>query len=282
MYTAIFRPAFCFSASALLSLVLLVTSGGVEASVNNRAHMRGAQVREARELYARGHYTEAARIYESIPKTTPEFLRTREELAWSYLRAEDFDRLRGLLPHLNSELVPLRWRLEGRVLRSMLLLQECQYDEVRNEINRYITEMTPLARSVDQNIKASKTRTKKRLQARHVKNTPNIAYWRALRSEIQESIFKMKFVKMELRSRLVMLTREQVSGERLHDQKAEVIVAPKSHEQIYPVTTEFWADEVFEARGTGQSACAGLHKVALVHPTKDSASEDSESKTVTQ
>ncbi len=199
------------------------------------------KVSAARKLYKDGEYAKAAEIYAAVDMESQDYLRTREELAWSYLRAGDWSKLRGTLTHLNSTIVPLRWRLEGRVMSAMLHLRECQYEKVHEDMKAYQAEMTPFVRKV----------------SRELTRSTNKAYWQALQAEISESLLKMKFVKMELRSRLVMLTRQQVvDGQTTADLNTKV---PKDA-QTFPITTdELWVDEVFQARGDGNQVCAQIH-----------------------
>jgi len=196
---------------------------------------------QARELYKKGEYAKAAGYYERIPQDHKDYLRTREELAWTYLRAGDWTRLRGVLAHLNTELVPLRWRLEGRVMASMIHLRECQYGEVKKQMALFQQELGPLVKKID-------------AQAPKSAHGP---YWAALKEEVAEAMLKMKFVKMELRSRLVMLTREQVvdpqSTKGLND---EVAVDG----QTFPLDEDVWVDELFLARGSGRGACKEIHQ----------------------
>lgn len=199
------------------------------------------KVSQARKLYKQGEYVKAAEIYANLDVESKDYLRTREELAWSYLQAGDWSKLRGTLTHLNSKLVPLRWRLEGRVMSAMLHLRDCQYEKVKEDMKIYQEEMLPFVRKV----------------SREVTRSSNKGYWRALNAEVSESLLKMKFVRMELRSRLVMLSREQiVEGQSTADQNSQV---PKDA-QIFPIRSEeLWADEVFQARGDGNSVCAQIH-----------------------
>lgn len=208
------------------------------------------KMEEARGAYERGDYDRAARAYEAVPVSEPEYLRTREELAWSYLRGEEWSRLRGILPHLNSKLVPMRWRLEGRVLSAMMYLRDCQYEEVKNDIEMFQYEMAGLSRKLEAKARSGR----------------NAHYWNALRNEVEEAVFKMKFVKVELRSRLVLLTRDQMhEGRPVETNKGERIAA---NALVYPVDREFWADELFKARGEGRSSCAAVHK-----PTKEKVTQ---------
>lgn len=198
------------------------------------------KVSAARKLYKDGKYAEAAEIYANLDQESQDYLRTREELAWSYLRAGDWSKLRGTLSHLNSSLVPLRWRLEGHVMSAMLHLRECQYEKVKEDMNAYQTEMAPFVKKV----------------SRELTRSSNKEFWKALNDEVAESLLKMKFVRMELRSRLVMLTRQQVvDGQSTKDQNAAI---PKDA-QTYPLGDDLWVDEVFQARGDGNAVCAQIH-----------------------
>ena len=199
----------------------------------------------ARDLYKKGQYAKAAAIYQAIDRDAPDFLRTREELAWSYLRAGDWSQLRGVLAHLNTDLVPLRWRLEGRVMSAMLHLRECQYEKVTKELTLFQTEMAPLVRAV----------------VEQADNSSHKGYWRALKEEVAEALLKMKFVKLELRSRLVMLNREQVvDGQSTQGLNDKIPVAM----QTFPLNDDLWVDEIFHARGTGTGACEEIHKAKVI------------------
>lgn len=199
------------------------------------------KVSAARKLYKDGEYSKAAEIYANLDHESADYLRTREELAWSYLQAGDWSKLRGTLTHLNSTIIPLRFRLEGRVMSAMLHLRECQYEKVREDMKAYQAEMTPFVKKVTRELTRSK----------------NKAYWQALNDEISESLLKMKFVRMELRSRLVMLTRQQVvDGQGTGDLNTKI---PDDF-QTFPIDNdELWVDEVFQARGDGNSVCAAIH-----------------------
>lgn len=198
----------------------------------------------ARKLYKDGQYLKAASVYEAIDMDGADYLRSREELAWSYLRAGEWTKLRGVLAHLNSNLVPLRWRLEGRVMSAMLHLRDCQYEKVKEEIAQFQQEMGPFIRKVN----------------RSAQKSENKGYWQALQSEAGEAVFKMKFVRMELRSRLVMLTREQV----VEPQSTKGLSAKlPTNAQTFPLGKDLWADEIFMARGDGSPVCADIHKTKV-------------------
>jgi hypothetical protein len=204
------------------------------------------ELSEARALFNAGDYTKAARVYESIPTNAAEYLRSREELAWTYLQAEDWTRLRGVLPHLNTPMVPLRFRLEGRVLAAMMHLKDCRYEDVKTEIQKFQQETGRIASTVD----------------RKKSGSENTEYWRALDSEVREAIFKMRFVKMELRSRLVMLSRDQAVAGQTSKEAGGAKLA--SNAQTYPDNGDVWSDEIFKVRGSGESACPQIHSAKVI------------------
>ncbi len=196
---------------------------------------RNAQLlAEARAAYANGDFKGAIAKFEALPQTASQFLRSREELAWAYLRADKMDRLRGLLAHLNSKAVPMRMRLEGRVLSAMLYLRDCQYERSRFEIEAFQAEMSQLAKTVERNQRASASKP----------------YWNALGAEMSEAILKMRFVKMELRSRLIMLDRGQTLAAAPSPVRKEPIKVA-ANTQVFPMNGEIWQDEIFRARGMG-------------------------------
>ncbi|MGE4130377.1 MAG: tetratricopeptide repeat protein [Bdellovibrionales bacterium] len=224
MCTAICRLVCFFSLLGISTQALAVTR----------------QVSVARKLYKEGQYQKAAEIYAGIDSDSRDYLRTREELAWSYLRAGDWAQVRGVLAHLNSTLVPLRFRLEGRVMAAMLHLRDCQYEAVKSEMDKFQEEMRPFVRTV----------------TRMSRKSDNRDYWLALRSEVDEALFKMKFVRMELRGRLLLLSRNQiVEGQST----APLVEELPTRTQTFPITDELWVDELFRARGEGISACVDLH-----------------------
>lgn len=203
-----------------------------------------SHITQARELYKKGEYAKAASVYEKIDQDHKDYLRTREELAWSYLRAGEWTKLRGLLAHLNTNLVPLRWRLEGRVMSAMIHLRECQYEKVKEQMAEFQKEMAPFIKQVD--TQASRSAFG--------------GYWGALKEEVAEAMLKMKFVKMELRSRLVMLGREQVVDAQSTKGSNDKIPSGK---QTFPLDEDLWVDEVFLAQGSGTGACKEIHKAKV-------------------
>jgi RecG-like helicase len=136
--------------------------------------------------------------------------------------------------------------LSGKAKKHLLgfQLNNPLYEKVKDEVALFQQEMGPFIRKV----------------SRSAQKSENKAYWQALQAEAGEAVFKMKFVRMELRSRLVMLTREQV----VEPQSTKGLTSKLPTEaQTFPVGKDLWADEIFMARGEGNPVCAEIHKTKV-------------------
>jgi hypothetical protein len=196
----------------------------------------------ARISFQKQNYKDAALYYEHLSKNDSNYLKTREELAWSYMHLGDWSRLRGLLIHLNTELVPLPYRLEGRVLAAISALKECQYDEVEVEIKKFQNEIFPLAKN------------------------------QSLRPLVSEAVTKMQYVRLEFLSQLQMLQKLQKKQDLLAstnrvadigDEASRAIIqrAEDRNQLVFPVQkNDVWVDELFELRSLSASECDRLQK----------------------
>lgn len=197
--------------------------------------------------YQKGDFAGAIKSYEAIPRSSEDFIRSREELGWAYLRQGDLGALRGLLAHLNSDLVPLENRLEGRVLSAISYLKQCQYDGVKAELQEFQKELLPLAKNLETGGKKS---------AR-------------LKPLVTEAVLKMRYVKLELLSQLQWLeklkTKPDVLGKQdqvadLSDEQAKKIAKAADSKQIYPVNKDVWVDELFKVRALSNTECESLQR----------------------
>jgi hypothetical protein len=201
----------------------------------------------ARSLYEKGNYKEAIKSFEAIPRDSGNYLMSREELGWAYFMAGDYGSLRGLLTHLNTDLVPLEQRLEGRVLSAMAYLKQCQYDDVKREVELFQNEMRPLAKQLDQNKKATKTK-----------------------ELASEAILKMRFVKLELLSQIQWLEKVKANPQVLakNNQVAEagtdttkqLLARSGKRQMVFPVGKDIWVDELFNVRALSNTECDALYR----------------------
>jgi len=224
---------------ASLFLLISIVSAGAHAGLS-----------EARQEYAKGEFKKAVVDYQSLAKNSPEYIQSREELAWTYLRLGDWGALRGILPHLNSPLIPLDWRLEGHVLAAISHLKACEYDQVRLEIQRFQTELSPYVQNLELSLKKS-PKSKRGLQRRAL---------------AKEAITKMRFVKVELESQLQQLKNSgreiKASDVPLVDSRQAAIISnfedKDQRNWVMAGGRDLWTDEVFRLRSVNASRCEGL------------------------
>jgi hypothetical protein len=234
------------------------------ASKNFNAHLVRGELREAeaalksspkdhlswgRLRYQKGDFAGAVKSYEAIPRSSGDFIKSREELGWAYLRQGDLGALRGLLTHLNSELVPLENRLEGRVLSAITYLKQCQYDGVKAELQEFQKELLPLAKTVESDPK--KTR---------------------LKSLVAEAVLKMRYVKLELLSQVQWLEKLKSKPDvlakhndtvNLDDEQTKKIAQVSRAKQVFPVNKDVWVDELFKVRALSNTECESLQRGKL-------------------
>jgi len=204
-------------------------------------------VQRARLAFQQKKYTEAIRLYRSIPDTDPAFLKTREELGWAYLQAGQWAELQGLARDLNTKLVPISQRLEGRVLSAISELRLCHYQEVQKEIQKFQTEMLSYAKSLERN--------------------PNSTAKNNQLKMVQEAVLKMKFVRLELLNQLrlvqVLNRSGELAGLKLASADSDSLAqSSRSQQMNFPVDESIWADEFLNKVSYQESSCANFQKGA--------------------
>ncbi len=197
-----------------------------------------------RVLYQSKDFLGAAAAYEKIAKTSLAYGRSRQELGWAYLRSGQHEKLRGLLLHLNTPLVPLENRLEGRVLAAYQNLLFCEDQSAQNEISKFQEELREYLKSDAQAVSDSTMRTRPFLQ-----------------KQINEAIEKMKFVRFEVDHQIYQAQKAKGKGESLAQRQwlEPAAIAPTLSPEVsrlsFPVHRELWSDEVFAVVGQGEGLC---------------------------
>lgn len=249
----------------------------------------------ARLKYQAGDFVEAVRYYEAIPKNSDDYVRSREELGWAYLRKGDWSGLRGLLAHLNTDLIPVEERLEGRVLSAISYLKQCHYDGVKREIQAFQQELAPLARKLDDlektkreaaparpdyftrqvaatvdRLKSEPGSDRELAESRRVLEREYARTWVQLKPLVTEAVLKMRYVKLELLSQLQWLEKMRGKGEVLtkNGQVADLdtesakaaIVKADSERLVFPVQKDIWVDELFNVRALATTECENLQQ----------------------
>jgi TolA-binding protein len=108
-----------------------------------------AQLSLGRVLFEVGKYDEAIAVYQEIPRESDSFPDSLYEMAWAYIRKQDFVRARNMTEIL--ELVAQNTTLEPDVdiLSGTLLLKLKKYEDANEQFNKVINKYAPVRDEID-------------------------------------------------------------------------------------------------------------------------------------
>lgn len=88
------------------------------------------QMRKARNLFAKGEYAEAEKIYNTIPKGTDLWLEAVEERGWTHFRRDNFEKALAQTKTLLSPQFVAAVNSEAFFLQSLAQLKICNYEGI--------------------------------------------------------------------------------------------------------------------------------------------------------
>ncbi len=103
----------------------------------------------ARFLFQAGMWDESESYLRKIPNSAPEFLPSREELAWILLRKGDVSQLRGELASLSTQASLEQFQPELPVVRAISNLKLCSYGAVQEDFESFARDYGSWARRID-------------------------------------------------------------------------------------------------------------------------------------
>lgn len=245
-----------------------------------------------RLLFQAGAMAEAKKYYELIPENSSYFLKARSEALWVYLTERDFSKAKGELATLELKLFDDKFYPEAYVISAMANVMLCQFTESRAAINRFIDVNKRWAKEIDFNLKKSnptpvsknftytnlekakislqnekKYFESKKMDSRFVKNInfelsdidqsmrkESLAQWSNQKIILETALYKMKFVKIELISRMrAVEMNTQIAGV---DEVSRQDAATARENQIsFPRKGPLWGDELFNISATVINKC---------------------------
>ena len=246
-----------------------------------------------RLLYQAGAMAESIRYYKLIPETSSYFLKARSEVLWAYLNERDFSKTKGELATLELKLLDDKFYPEAYVISAMANVMLCQFTESREAINRFININKKWAKEIDFNIKNENTIPvnnslfltnlnkaklslekekdyflEKNMENQYVKSIDNdledikksirseiISQWNNRKNILETALYKMKFVKIELISRM------RAAEMNMNIAQVDIIsrqdAAPTRKNQMrFPKKGPLWGDELFNMSATVINKCA--------------------------
>jgi hypothetical protein len=246
----------------------------------------------ARLLYQANAFAEASKYYDLIPESSQYFLKARSEALWIYLVERNFPKLKGELATLKLGLFDDKFYPEVHLASAMASVMVCEFVDSKQAINRFVQVNKNWVQQIDQNLKASNpaivetnffTANLERARGSLAKEIaelkkrelePNylnaleskldqvseayrleaVSQWKNRQKILEEALYKMKFVKVELitRMRKVALKMKQVESDEVSLYRA----APARDNQIsFPNDGVLWGDELFQMSAEVKNLC---------------------------
>lgn len=246
-----------------------------------------------RLLYQAGAMAEAKRYYELIPETSSYFLKARSEILWVYLNERDFSKTKGDLATLELKLFDDKFYPEAYVISAMANVMLCQFTDSREAINRFIKVNKKWVKEIDLNLnnenakpisknfylsnlekaKSSLEKEKVYFKSIHMENrfvktidtdldginksikTEILAQWNNRKNILETALYKMKFVKIELISRM-RAVEMNMNIAQLDVVSRQDAATARNNQMRFPKKGPLWGDELFNMSATVINKCA--------------------------
>jgi len=246
-----------------------------------------------RLLYQAKAFEQAAVYYKLVPQTSQYFLQARTEHLWVSLQTRDFSSAMGELATLKLPIFEDRFYPEVFVVSAIGHTMLCEFTDARESINRFISTNKVWAKKIEENKKAETpaminenfyiTRARKSskniLRELESLNSKEISRYNvsltkkndlikmALVSEsrrqwvnkekiLEGALYKMKFVRIEMLSRMRALAeglKDQIPNQ---DTISRYEAAPaKANQIIFPNDGMLWGDELFNMSAEVKNQC---------------------------
>jgi hypothetical protein len=124
-------------------------------SMKDASKVAAYHLQIARLLYQAGAMEEAQSFFERIPRSSPAYLKAREENIWILLRKGDLARVRGEIASLKSPLYAEKFFPEVELVRAVSNLRLCLYEEVEKDLAQAQARLKVWAKSIDAALAAS-------------------------------------------------------------------------------------------------------------------------------
>jgi hypothetical protein len=247
-----------------------------------------------RLLYRAGAMAESQKYYSLIPETSSYFLKARTESLWAYLTAKDYSRTKGELATLELKIFNDKFYPEAYLVSAMANVTLCQFTDSRAAINRFIDVNRSWAKEIEKNLadpdakpiepsffltnlekaKASVEKEKvnfenKKLNSNYIQslNEASVAIDNSIKKEInsqwlnrkallETALYKMKFVKIELISRMrQMEMNHNVAQVDEVSQQSAATARSRKNEMSFPQKGPLWGDELFRMSASVKNEC---------------------------
>jgi|GEM_PF-1623404 len=245
-----------------------------------------------RLLYQAGAYAESKKYYDLIPESSKHFLKAKTEVLWATLMSRDYSRTKGELASLENKIFQDRFYPEAYLISAMANVTLCQFVEAKKSIERFVSVNKKFATEVESNLNNPNAkpiqenfyllnleRFRKQIalennrlaeydlqnefkaafdakisQANQVYNQEIQQQWKNRKAMLESAIYKMKFAKVELVSRMrsVELQLALTGIDEVREQKA---ATKKNNDLVFKAEKNLWGDELFHMSAHVKNKC---------------------------
>lgn len=247
----------------------------------------------ARLLYQARAFDQAEHYYYLIPESSRYFVEARTEVLWSQLQRRDFSNAHGQLATLRLPVFESSYHPEIFLVQAIGNTMLCEFVDAQQAISRFVSVNRSWAKKISENLAsenpqivyendyvgllkrqlASVKREREILKA--LKLTGHEAKLAQIESEaadalkelargqwenrkkiLEDAIYKMKFVRVELLSRMRAVKEGLASNIAGGDQVSRYQAATaKSNQIVFPSDGMLWGDELFNMSAQVKNLC---------------------------
>jgi hypothetical protein len=245
-----------------------------------------------RLLYQAGALAESKKYYDLIPESSSYFLKAKTEALWIHLREKNYSRTKGELATLELAMFSDKFYPEAYLVSAMANVLLCQFVESRAAINRFIEVNRGVAKEIEMSLADSNAKVittnfyienleKAKLSLLKekeilVNNKYDSKYllpidsqitaisnsikaeihnqWVNKKTIIETALYKMKFVKIELISRMrqVEMNMRIAGTDEVSQQSA---ATARTNQMSFPRSGALWGDELFHMSASVKNKC---------------------------
>lgn len=236
-----------------------------------------------RLLYQAGALSESKKYYDLIPESSSYFLKAKTEALWAHLRERDYARTKGELATLELSMFNDKFYPEAYLVSAMANVMLCQFNESRAAINRFIEVNKVWAKEIEKNLQDPMARPvspnffianlerakvsilnekiisddqKKEMVANIDESIKREIHsqWTNRQAMLESALYKMKFVKIELISRMRAVEMNmKIAG--VDEVKRQDAAPARKNQMSFPRDGALWGDELFQMSATVINKC---------------------------
>lgn len=248
-----------------------------------------------RLLYQAGAFKAAGEYYKRIPESSKYFLQSRTEYLWVLLQVRDFSQAMGELGTMKLGVFEKRFYPEVYLASAIGHTMLCQFTDAKDAIHQFMTVNKGWAKKITESINLDNPPTiEETFYSRRMRNQvlslkkemssleerklahynkelqSNLSFvknklkdeshrqWKNRQKILESALYKMKFVRIELLSRMRAVAeglKDQIPGQDLVKNYQAATVKTSKNQLVFPNDGMLWGDELFNMTGDVRNLC---------------------------